>query len=80
MSRRKTNARARRLPTVEDFLALTAGQLRDLAADLDNRTDDMLIDAEQIEEEAGYDKIHAWRAVAEHLRDEALRRDTETGS
>lgn len=57
------------------LLALTSAQLRGLANDLDDRVGDMRIDEEQIREEAGYDKLAAWGALAEHLRAEAKRRE-----
>lgn len=69
MSRRKN-----RKPTAAEYLALTGDQLRDLAGDIDDRVGDMLIDEEQINDEAGYDKLAAWGALAEHLRDEAKKR------
>lgn len=70
MSRRK-----KRAPTVADYHALTPAQLRDLANNIDDRVGDMLIDEDQINEEAGYDQLAAWRALAEYLRAEAKRRE-----
>lgn len=61
--------------TLAHFRQLTSTQLIDLATDLDDRTGDLLIDEGQINEEAGYDKIAAWRSVAAMLRDEATRRN-----
>ena len=72
MSPRRTRNRKR--TTLADFAALTANKLHELAADLDDRIGDMLIDEEQINEESGFDKIAAWRALVAHLEDEALRR------
>jgi len=72
MSPRRTRNRKR--TTLADFAALTANQLHELAADLDDRIGDMLVDEEQINEESGFDKIAAWRALVAHLEDEALRR------
>ena len=69
------NSAKKRKPTADDFLTLTPAQLRGLANDLDDRIGDMRIDEEQICEEAGYDKLAAWGALAEHLRAEAKDRE-----
>lgn len=53
------------------FESLTGKQLADLASDIDDRIGDMLIDEEQINEEAGYDKIAAWRGLSDYLRSES---------
>ena len=60
--------------SVEHFRGLTQSNLVDLANDLDDHTGDLLIDKEQINKEAGFDKIAAWRSLATFLRDEAEQR------
>ena len=57
--------------SVEYFRGLTQSNLINLANDLDDQIGDLLIDEEQINKEAGFDKIAAWRSLAAFLRDEA---------